>query len=212
MVEVTERLHATPPAPAALSRHTWVGWLLPVGVPTALVALHMQLYGRWIVDDAAITFAYARSLAAGEGAVLQPDADPVEGYSNPAWLAVLVLGRWLGLFDHGTWFGVPDLVVFPKFVALLCCAGVFAAFYAVARAVSQRPVLLTVVAGAAAAAVPSFVIWVSSGLETRCSPWPRWPSQHCWPGPRSPDGCSRCGSRSGAGCWPRWQRSPAPTG
>ena len=100
-----------------------MGWLLPVGVPTVLVALQMQLYGRWIVDDAATTFAYARSLAAGEGAVLQPGANPVEGYSNPAWLAVLVLGRWLGLFDRGTWFGVPDLVVFPKFVALLCCAG-----------------------------------------------------------------------------------------
>lgn len=165
MVEVPERLRTTPPAPATLARCTWVSWLLPVGVPTVLVALHMQLYGRWIVDDAAITFAYARSLASGEGAVLQPDADQVEGYSNPAWLAVLVLGRWLGLFDRGTWFGVPDLVLFPKIVALLCCAGVFAGFYAVVRAVSRRPVVLTVVAGAVTAAVPSFAIWVSSGLE-----------------------------------------------
>ncbi len=165
MAEVAERLRVAPPALAEPLRCTRVGWLLPVGVPTVLVTLHMQLYGRWIVDDAAITFAYARSLAAGEGAVLQPGAEPVEGYSNPAWLAILVLGRWLGLFDRGAWFGVPDLVVFPKVVALLCCAGVFAGFYAVARAVSRRPVLLTVVAGAATAAVPSFVIWVSSGLE-----------------------------------------------
>jgi hypothetical protein len=165
MAEVTEHLRVAPPASAAPPRLTWVGWLPPVGVPTVLVALHMQLYGWWIVDDAAITFAYARSLATGEGAVLQPGAEPVEGYSNPAWLAILVLGRWLGLFDRGAWFGVPDLVVFPKVVALLCCAGVFAGFYAVARAVSGRPVLLTVVAGAATAAVPSFVIWVSSGLE-----------------------------------------------
>ncbi|MDQ3886047.1 MAG: hypothetical protein M3308_03285, partial [Actinomycetota bacterium] len=165
MAEVTDRLRVAPPVSAVPSWLNWAGWLPAVGIPTMLAALHMQLYGRWIVDDAAITFAYARSLASGEGAVLQPNADPVEGYSNPAWLAVLVLGRWLGLFDRGAWFGVPDLVVFPKIVALLCCAGIFAGFYAVARVVSRRPMLLTVVAGAATAAVPSFVIWVSSGLE-----------------------------------------------
>jgi hypothetical protein len=142
-----------------------LGWLVAVGVPTTLVALHMQLYGRWIVDDAAITFAYARSIASGDGAVLQPGADPVEGYSNPAWLAIFVLGRWLGLFDRGAWFGVPDLVIFPKALALLCCAGVFAGCYTVIKAVSRHSVLLTMLAGAVTATVPSFVIWMSSGLE-----------------------------------------------
>ncbi|WP_250548778.1 hypothetical protein [Pseudonocardia sp. H11422] len=140
-------------------------WATAVGAPTALLAVHSSAYGRWVVDDAAITFAYARSVAAGAGPVLQPGTDPVEGYSNPAWLAILVVGRWLGLFDHGAWFGVPDLVAFPKAVALLCCAGMFAAFHSVSRAVSNRPVLLTVVAGCATAAVPSFAIWTTSGLE-----------------------------------------------
>ena len=142
-----------------------LGALVAVGLPTALVGAHGLLYGRWIVDDAAITFAYARSIATGEGPVLQPGAEPVEGWSNPAWLALLVLGRWLGLFDHGAWFGVSDLVAYPKALALLCCAGVFAAFYAAARVLTGRPVLVTVLAGSVTALVPSFVIWVVSGLE-----------------------------------------------
>jgi hypothetical protein len=135
-------------------------------VPTALVALHATRYGYWIVDDAGITFAYARSLASGAGPVLQPGAGPVEGFSSPAWTALLVVGRWLGLFDTGTWFGVPDLVWFPKLVALLCCFAMFCCFYAVVAAVRTRHVfLVSLGAGLATAAVPSFVIWTMSGLE-----------------------------------------------
>lgn len=140
-------------------------WVVAVGMPTVLVGLHGLLYGRWIVDDAAITFAYARSVATGAGPVLQPGAEAVEGYSNPAWLALLVGGRWLGLFDRGAWLGVPDYVAFPKLLALVLVAGTFACFFAVASVLSRRPVLVTVLAGAATAAVPSFVIWTMSGLE-----------------------------------------------
>ena len=64
-----------------------------LGVPTVVLAIHTATYGPWIEDDAGITFAYARSLATGAGPVLQPGADPVEGFSNPLWLAILVLGR-----------------------------------------------------------------------------------------------------------------------
>lgn len=145
-----------------------LAWLLAVGVPTLVLALHMALYGRWLIDDAGITFAYARSIAAGAGPVLQPGADPVEGWSNPAWLAVLVLASVVGLFDHGTWFGVSDLVLFPKGAALACGAGVVAAFHLVAREVVPgrwRAAAVTAVAGTLAAAVPSYAVWLASGLE-----------------------------------------------
>lgn len=141
------------------------GMWLAAGVPTLFTWVHSQAYGQWIVDDAGITFAYARSIATGAGPVLQPGVEPVEGYSNPAWLAVLIGGRWLGLFDHGTLLGQPDLVLFPKLVALACCFAMFAAFFTVACSVTGRPVLLTVAAGSATAAVPSFAIWTTSGLE-----------------------------------------------
>jgi hypothetical protein len=139
--------------------------VVAIAIPTVLVGMHALIYGRWLVDDAGITFAYTRSVATGHGPVLQPGADPVEGYSNPAWLGVLVVGRWLGLFDQGTWFGIPDYVTFPKTVALLCSIGMFGSIYAAARAISKRPALVTIVAGAITAAVPSFVIWSFSGLE-----------------------------------------------
>ncbi len=140
-------------------------WFVAAGVPTVLTGFHGSYYGAWIVDDAGLSFAYARSLATGSGAVLQPGTEPVEGYSNPAWVALLVVGRWLGLFDRGTLFGLPDVVMYPKLIALLCCFGIFAAVYAIASTVTQRPVLVTVIAGAMTAAVPSFAIWTTSGLE-----------------------------------------------
>jgi hypothetical protein len=136
-----------------------------VGLPTVLVAAHLVVYGRWIVDDAGITMAYARSIATGAGPVLQPGAAPSEGWSDPAWLAVLIVARWLGLVDHGAWFGVPDLVAFPKVVAVLCSAGMFWSFHRLAVRVSRSPVTLTVVAGALTAAAPPFVVWIGSGLE-----------------------------------------------
>ena len=97
--------------------------------------------------------------------MLQPGSVPVEGFSNPTWVAVLAVGRALHLFDHGSWFGTPDLVLYPKLVALLCCFGVFALMFSIARTVSRRPVAITLAAGTATAAVPSFVIWTTSGLE-----------------------------------------------
>ena len=132
---------------------------------SAAIALHASRYGNWVVDDAAITFAYARSLATGEGPVLQPGVEPVEAYSNPTWLALLSLGRLLGLFDHGTIFGVPDQVLYPKALALLCCAGILVAVYRAAASVSRKPALVTLVAGLVLATIPSFVIWCFSGLE-----------------------------------------------
>lgn len=134
-------------------------------VPLAAVTAHALVYGRWIVDDAAITFAYARSVAEGAGPVLQPGAAPVEGFSNPAWLALLAAGRLVGLFDRGVLFGIPDYVVFPKALALVLVGITFAAFQATARALSARPTLVTIGAGLLTAAIPSFVIWVVSGLE-----------------------------------------------
>ncbi|HEX4704748.1 MAG TPA: hypothetical protein VH352_21645 [Pseudonocardiaceae bacterium] len=129
------------------------------------MGLHATRFGNWIVDDAGITFAYARSVAEGYGPVLQPGAAPTEGYSDPTWLALLSIGRLVGLFDRGAIFGVPDYVLFPKALALLCCAGILLTCYGVATKVSQRPALVTFVIGAILAAVPSFVIWCFSGLE-----------------------------------------------
>lgn len=136
-----------------------------VAAGTTLIGIHGSLYGNWLIDDAAITFAYARSITEGFGPVVQAGADPVEGFSNPTWLALLGLARVVGLFDHGTLFGIPDYVLFPKALALLCCAGILAACYAAATRITRRPWLATIAIGAVLAAIPSFVVWTFSGLE-----------------------------------------------
>jgi hypothetical protein len=163
---VEERIRpATGTATMEASTHGWRRWTCAAAIPTAVTALHATVYGQWVVDDAGLTFAYARSIATGAGPVLQPGVEPVEGYSNPAWLAILVVGRWLRLFDHGSWFGVTDLVMFPKLVGLLCCFGIFGAMFAVIATVSRHPATVTIVTGTAVAAVPSFALWTTCGLE-----------------------------------------------
>jgi len=144
---------------------SWWAALAAVSSGVVLVAWRAAQYGNWLVDDAGITFAYARSVAGGFGPVLQPGAAPVEGFSDPTWLLVLVVGKWCGLFDSGTLFGIPDFVLYPKAIALLCCAGILVAYYVVARRVSRWPALITLVTGVVLAAIPSFVIWCFSGLE-----------------------------------------------
>ncbi|OAN28656.1 hypothetical protein A4X20_10735 [Mycolicibacterium iranicum] len=163
-----QMLDGSPASPVERGRRPSPAWWAPIaaiGTPTLLVGLHALVYGRWIIDDAAITFAYVRSIASGLGPVLQAGADPVEGFSNPAWLALLVAGHKVHLFDHGTMFGIPDVVAFPKLLALIFCAVLFAAFYRVAKALTRWPVTVTIVAGGITAAIPSFVIWCFSGLE-----------------------------------------------
>jgi hypothetical protein len=143
-------------------------WADPAAVlaATALIAARASGLGRWIVDDAAVTFAYARSVDEGLGPVQLPGAAPVEGYSNPSWLALMVLGRRLGLFDHGAFLGVSDLVLYPKALALLCTAGTLACIAWTARAVLPgRAWAVTLLAGTALATNLSYVAWSFSGLE-----------------------------------------------
>ncbi len=144
------------------------GWWSPIAAVvfgTVLIAAMGAFYGRWIVDDAAITFDYARNIALGYGPVAQPSGPVVEGYSNPTWLALLIVGRAVGLFDHGLVFGIPDYVLYPKALAVVCCGGILCAFYFCAREVNRRPWLATVLGAAVLAGTSSFVIWSFSGLE-----------------------------------------------
>jgi hypothetical protein len=176
-MSVAETTETRPPSEAepdrpglagTTARRGWRGKLAAVAAVlggTALIAAHASLYGHWLIDDAAITFAYSRNVADGFGPVLQPGAAPVEGYSNPTWMVLLALGKLVGLFDHGTLFGVNDQILFPKALALACCAGILALFHVGAKTLTRRPALVTFIAGAALAAIPSFVIWCFSGLE-----------------------------------------------
>jgi hypothetical protein len=138
---------------------------LAVMAGTALIGWQGARLGAWVVDDAAITFAYARSVGEGLGLVQQAGSPEVEGYSNPTWLALLVIGRALGLFDHRSVLGVPDLVLYPKMLGLVCAFGILTAVSCTARRIVRRSWAVTGLAGVLLASNLSFVAWMFSGLE-----------------------------------------------
>ncbi|HEX7745707.1 MAG TPA: hypothetical protein VF462_10650, partial [Micromonosporaceae bacterium] len=141
--------------------------LAAILVSTGAFGLHALRYGRWIVDDAAITFAYARSIADGHGVVQQAGAPRVEGVSNPLWTALFIPLKWVGLFDSGgTVAGWPDYAVVPKVLGTLCFAGTLAVLWWAFRGlVGRHAWLATLFTGLGLAAIPSYVIWAVSGLE-----------------------------------------------
>lgn len=125
-----------------------IGWLAFI--------VHASLFGRWIVDDAGIVFAYARNFAQGNGLVSQIGAPPVEGYSDTLWLLMVGAAIRLQVFD---------LVWTPKLLSILLVG----AMYAVVGRLWVReiglPAKWALVALVGLSLQTGFVVWCVSGLE-----------------------------------------------
>src|SRR5829696_5524521 len=78
------------------------------------------LFSSTGLDDAFITFRYARNLVSGAGPVWNPGEAPVEGYSEFLWMLVsaaalrlgadpLVATKWAGLFAGAALLTLPYL-------------------------------------------------------------------------------------------------------
>ncbi len=152
--DISERVGETVERPENL-RHQWRD-ILVVLIPLALYVALAYPLRAWLIDDAGITFAYARNLALGHGLVSQPGAMPVEGYSNTLWLLLMVPFLKFG------WF---DLYLTPKLLGLGC---MLITFYLIYRSVIRITIGSRIAAFLALvliAANASFVIWTTSGLE-----------------------------------------------
>ena len=126
--------------------------LLPTLVVYLLVSLPLW---HWIVDDAGITYAYARCFAQGHGLVAQPGMEPVEGFSNPLWLLALTPFFLFKLF-HPYWI--------PKLLALILTAVTYWCVHrGLMRFTGHRSVSLVVLC--CLSLNTSFVVWSCSGLE-----------------------------------------------
>jgi hypothetical protein len=130
--------------------------LLPVGVPLLFFVWHAARFRGWIIDDAGISFVYARSLAHGYGLVTQPGMPPVEGFSSPLWVLWLSPFFAIGAFD-------PNIT--PKMVSLALVAASFVFVRLILGLLSKGPKLGTFVVLSFLAFNPAFVIWTTSGLE-----------------------------------------------
>lgn len=78
----------------------------------ALIAAHAVLYAGYVIDDAWISFRYARNLASGLGLVFQ-EGERVEGYTNFLWV---ILAAPLAAL------GVPLEAAMPAIGLLCACA------------------------------------------------------------------------------------------
>ena len=129
--------------------------LVRVLPPLLVLFAHALLFGDWIVDDAGITFVYARNLVAGHGLVSQPGLPPVEGFSNFLWMLALVPAFLAGLFHP---------VAVPKLASLALLAGSFVLLdRALFTLTGSRPISLVTLL--LLAVCSPFVIWTVSGLE-----------------------------------------------
>ena len=126
------------------------------------VALYLVGFlGPWMlhpftIEDAGISFAYAKNLALGHGLVPFPGGERVEGFSNPSWVVLLALLFRLGVD--------PDTGA--KALGLVAGALSLPLSWAVVR--SARPARgrdVALLAPLVLACSAQFVIWNASGLE-----------------------------------------------
>lgn len=129
-------------------------------VAAALVFLALaSLSAGWIVDDAGISFAYSRTLAAGHGLRAQPGAPAVEGFSNPLWVMLFAL-------LYGV--GAVALPLTPKLVGLALVLVAARAAWIAARSLGEDPEAGAWIAAGAlwfSAGNIAVVHWALSGLE-----------------------------------------------
>jgi arabinofuranosyltransferase len=138
--------------------------IAPVFLIVASVAIFSYLVSRyWLftVDDAFITFRYARNLASGYGPVFNPGMQPAEGYSSVLWMLIMAIPHRLG----------HEAVIFAKIVGVAATVG----YMAVAcRFVSRFSKPLGAQYGLLASALALFIlasfsstaIHAVSGMET----------------------------------------------
>jgi hypothetical protein len=116
---------------------------------------HQAAVWNWYIEDAAISFAFARNLIHGEGLVAFPGGERVEGYSNPTWVAVLAALQLFGL-DPFRWVKVLQLVL-----GLAALPPVYLAMREAVGKNSDAPLI----AAAVLAANSQLAIWGGAGLE-----------------------------------------------
>jgi len=113
-------------------------------------------YSHWIVDDAAISAAYARNLAEGFGLTSQPGRPPLEAFSNPLWVFLLAAAHLLG---------IKSLYVAPKLLGGLL---VLATYSVLGRGLrvhhGASPTIIFLILGLLSLNAP-LVCWLNGGLE-----------------------------------------------
>jgi hypothetical protein len=110
----------------------------------------------WIIDDAGISFAYAKNIAGGHGMVSQPGVEPVEGISNPLWTFLFVPLFWLNLFS---------LPWAAKVISIICVGASLWFLINICDHLMERSLWATGLVVFSTVCSAPVVVWCSSGLE-----------------------------------------------
>lgn len=111
---------------------------------------------EWYIEDAAISFAYARNWAAGDGWVAFPGHERVEGFTNASWTFLMGLFYLVGIdgFSSAKWmamgFGGATIVL---------------AWLIAKEVVNDDESWAPLFAPVILACFPNFAFWNASGLE-----------------------------------------------
>lgn len=114
----------------------------------------------WFIEDAAISFSYARNLVDGEGLVTYPGGERVEGYSNALWMFLMAAWQLIGVTP---WISAK--VMGFVFGALTLPLSWLIARRALPEDDAGVPPHATLLAPLLLAASTQFVVWNDSGLE-----------------------------------------------
>ncbi|MBN1879428.1 hypothetical protein JW823_04890 [bacterium] len=122
---------------------------------TAILILHLAIAicgSMPTIDDAFISFRYARNLTTGHGLVFNP-SERVEGYTNFLWVMLIATGMQF-----------VNPVLLSKILGVLCSLLLLMAFFRTVRRISPTKMawmpLLYVTLD------PSLIAWSTRGLET----------------------------------------------
>ncbi len=111
---------------------------------------------NWYIEDAAISFAYARNWVEGAGLAAFRGGERIEGFSNPTWVGLMAIWELFGV----------DGFTSSKIMALVLSSVTIVMSWFIAREViddedSWAPLMAPVLL----ACFPQFAFWNASGLE-----------------------------------------------
>lgn len=120
----------------------------------ACLLFHFLLFAGAAVDDAYISYEYARNLLHGRGLVYRAGAPPVEGYSNFLWTVL-----------HVPAAALTDPIVYSKILGVLLLGLNLWLVFRVTRRFAPGANAAPALAVLWLAASPGFVYWHLAGLE-----------------------------------------------
>lgn len=142
-----------------MERNVSIRSLLAALIPFAVFEIHTLRFNNWLIDDAGISFAYARNFIHGHGVVSQVGAPPVEGFSNPLWTLII---SPLFIADPA------DPTALIKLLSVCLILATYLTVLAINRRIFNTTGwanLVTLGALLLVSVNTSFVVWTTSGLE-----------------------------------------------